>query len=205
MNKAQYLVGKGFPAGLAEMEINIKGRTANGLYHIGVAVRPGRVKRCRPPSRGRGDGLALSAGAVAPLRGGDGAGDRHAGVVGHRLSFHHSSKLIHVSAILPPTLEWGKGNVLVPPLRTVHKPPDCKAFQPLNVHACGVPVRWQLSFSGAHWRRTRHSICPDWSAARTSPRTRHRAAPVLGGARRHTTPCLLAGRRRGTIYRPGNR
>ena len=35
MNKAQYLVGKGFPAGLAEMEINIKGRTANGLYHIG--------------------------------------------------------------------------------------------------------------------------------------------------------------------------
>ena len=59
MNEAQHLVGKGFPAGLAEMEVDIKRRAANGLYHIG---------RWR-------------------VRGGGGAGDRHAGVVGHRLSF----------------------------------------------------------------------------------------------------------------------
>ena len=35
LNKAQHLVGEGFPAGLAEMEVNIKRRAANSLYHIG--------------------------------------------------------------------------------------------------------------------------------------------------------------------------
>ena len=88
---------------------------------------------------------------------------------------------------MSPTLGRGKG-IISPPLRAVRKPPDYKAFQPLNVHACGVPVRWRLSSPGAQWQRTRHNTFPGWSAARTSSRTRRRAAPVLGGARRHTAP-----------------
>ena len=56
MNKAQYLVGKGFPAGLAEMEINIKGRTANGLYHIGWRYVRGSLLVLSLPS---GAGMVL--------------------------------------------------------------------------------------------------------------------------------------------------
>lgn len=59
MNKAQHLVGEGFPAGLAEMEVNIKCRAANGLYHIGRR-------------RVRGGGMALSSLLVLLLPSGAG-------------------------------------------------------------------------------------------------------------------------------------
>ena len=86
MNEAQHFVGKGFPAGLAEMEVNIKCRAVNGLYHIGRRrVRGGWDIAAL--HHGQEDGLPRSAGAVDPLWGGYGAGDRHAGVVGHRRSF----------------------------------------------------------------------------------------------------------------------
>ena len=56
MNKAQYLVGKGFPAGLAEMEINIKGRTANGLTISGGGTS-GAGEALPPAITGRGMAL----------------------------------------------------------------------------------------------------------------------------------------------------
>lgn len=90
-DKAVDFVAHGFPAGGAEMERHLVDGVADFLHQGGRRrVRGGwSVAALR---HGQGDGLALSAGAVAHLRGGDSAGDRHAGVVGHRLSFHRSSK-----------------------------------------------------------------------------------------------------------------
>ncbi len=93
----------------------------------------------------------------------------------------------------------GKVGMYWPMLRTDRKALIHKAFKFLNVHACGALARLRPSSSGARWRRTQRSISPGWSAARTSLRTRHRAAPDPGGTERRTAPCRLAERQRGTI------
>ena len=81
-------VAHGFPAGFAEMYSHPVGGLANRFYQVwgSGGVRGGcgvAALRYR-----QGDGVTLSAGAVGPLRGGGGAGNRHAGIVGHNVSFH---------------------------------------------------------------------------------------------------------------------
>ena len=39
LDKAHNLVRKGFPAGFAEMDMNVKGRAADVLHKVGLAVR----------------------------------------------------------------------------------------------------------------------------------------------------------------------
>ena len=141
-DKAVDFVAHGFPAGGAEMERHLVGGVADFLHQGGRRrVLDGwSVAALRHE---QGDGLALSAGAVAPLRGGDGAGDRHAGVIGHRLSFHRSSKLIRrrggaLCATSAPfsRSRWSGGRESIsPPLRAVQKPLERKAYKVLNVHA----------------------------------------------------------------------
>lgn len=63
-DKAVDFVAHGFPAGGAEMERHLVDGVADFLHQ----------------------------GGRRRVRGGDSAGDCHAGVVGHRLSFHRSSK-----------------------------------------------------------------------------------------------------------------
>ena len=74
-DKAVDFVAHGFPAGGAEMERHLVDGVTDSLHQGGRRrVRGGWSVAAR--RYGQGDGLALSAGAVAPLRGGDSAGDR---------------------------------------------------------------------------------------------------------------------------------